>query len=73
MDLVFTSVHMLQIKFFHHVGSMDAPVTESEKLIWSVLEAERPTIRFLMPLFLLSFFTFGFLGINCSFIHFFMI
>lgn len=38
-------VHMLQIKFFHKVGSMNAPVTDSEKLIWNVLEAERQTIR----------------------------
>jgi len=30
---------------------MSTPVTESEKLIWSVLEAERSTIRFLMPQF----------------------
>lgn len=37
---------MLQIKFFHKVGSMAAPVTDTEKLIWSVLEAERPTIRY---------------------------
>lgn len=37
---------MLQIKFFHKVGSMNAPVTDSEKLVWSVLEAERQTIRF---------------------------
>lgn len=38
--------HVLQIKFFHKVGSMPAPVTDNEKLIWSVLEAERPLIRF---------------------------
>ncbi|XP_054780872.1 N-terminal acetyltransferase A complex auxiliary subunit NAA15-like isoform X1 [Prosopis cineraria] len=36
--------HRCLIKFFHKVGSMDVPVTDSEKLIWSVLEAERPTI-----------------------------
>lgn len=42
---------LLQIKFFHKVGSMDAPSTASEKLIWSVLEAERPTIRFSSLLF----------------------
>ncbi|RDX81112.1 N-terminal acetyltransferase A complex auxiliary subunit NAA15, partial [Mucuna pruriens] len=35
---------MLQIKFFNKVGSMKAPVTDSEKLVWSVLEAERQTI-----------------------------
>lgn len=49
---------MLQIKFFHQLGSMSTPVTESEKLIWSVLEAERSTIRFLMP----QFFTYVFLS-----------
>ncbi|WJX48860.1 N-alpha-acetyltransferase 16, NatA auxiliary subunit [Trifolium repens] len=36
--------HRCLIKFFHQLGSMSTPVTESEKLIWSVLEAERPTI-----------------------------
>ncbi|KAJ1392141.1 N-terminal acetyltransferase A, auxiliary subunit [Sesbania bispinosa] len=36
--------HRCLIKFFHQVGSMNAPVTDSEKLIWSVLEAERSTI-----------------------------
>ncbi|KAJ7951835.1 N-alpha-acetyltransferase 16, NatA auxiliary subunit [Quillaja saponaria] len=36
--------HRCLIKFFHKVGSMNAPVTDTEKLIWSVIEAERPTI-----------------------------
>ncbi|XP_068334434.1 N-terminal acetyltransferase A complex auxiliary subunit NAA15-like [Pyrus communis] len=36
--------HRSLIKFFHKVASMPAPVTDSEKLIWSVLEAERPMI-----------------------------
>ncbi|KAM1822990.1 hypothetical protein ACFX13_025647 [Malus domestica] len=36
--------HRSLIKFFHKVGSMPAPVTDGEKLIWSVLEAERPMI-----------------------------
>ncbi|KAH7547325.1 hypothetical protein FEM48_Zijuj01G0297800 [Ziziphus jujuba var. spinosa] len=36
--------HRCLIKFFHKVDSMAAPVTDAEKLIWSVLEAERPTI-----------------------------
>uniref|UniRef100_A0A2P2MTN8 Uncharacterized protein n=1 Tax=Rhizophora mucronata TaxID=61149 RepID=A0A2P2MTN8_RHIMU len=36
--------HRCLIRFFHRVGSMIAPVTDTEKLIWSVLEAERPTI-----------------------------
>lgn len=73
--LGFILVHMLQIKFFHKVGSMNASVTDSEKLIWSVLEAERPTIRFLIKLFLLLFFPFVLLetGIYNSFIHFMII
>ncbi|KAH1048016.1 hypothetical protein J1N35_038800 [Gossypium stocksii] len=36
--------HRCLIKFFHKVGSMPAPVTDAEKLVWSVLEAERPSI-----------------------------
>lgn len=35
--------HRCLIRFFHKVGSMAAPVTDTEKLIWSVLEAERPS------------------------------
>ncbi|KAI3463358.1 hypothetical protein Pfo_020021 [Paulownia fortunei] len=35
--------HRCLIKFFHKVGSMPAPVTDAEKLIWGVLEAERST------------------------------
>lgn len=35
-----------QIRFFHKLGSMPTPVTDTEKLIWAVLEAERPTFRF---------------------------
>ncbi|XP_052182414.1 N-terminal acetyltransferase A complex auxiliary subunit NAA15-like isoform X2 [Diospyros lotus] len=35
--------HCCLIKFFHKVGAMPAPVTDTEKLIWAVLEAERPT------------------------------
>ncbi|KAK6148908.1 hypothetical protein DH2020_016433 [Rehmannia glutinosa] len=36
--------HRCLIKFFTKVGSMPAPVTDAEKLIWGVIEAERPTI-----------------------------
>ncbi|XP_012454566.1 N-terminal acetyltransferase A complex auxiliary subunit NAA15 [Gossypium raimondii] len=36
--------HRCLIKFFHKVGSMPVPVTDAEKLVWSVLEAERPSI-----------------------------
>ncbi|XP_039045865.1 N-terminal acetyltransferase A complex auxiliary subunit NAA15-like [Hibiscus syriacus] len=36
--------HRCLIKFFHKVDSMPVPVTDAEKLVWSVLEAERPFI-----------------------------
>ncbi|TYJ33926.1 hypothetical protein E1A91_A05G135300v1 [Gossypium mustelinum] len=36
--------HCCLIKFFHKVSSMSAPVSDAEKLVWSVLEAERPSI-----------------------------
>ncbi|XP_038999817.1 N-terminal acetyltransferase A complex auxiliary subunit NAA15-like [Hibiscus syriacus] len=36
--------HRCLIKFFHKVESMPAPVTDAEKLVRSVLEAERPSI-----------------------------
>ncbi|OAY36828.1 N-terminal acetyltransferase A complex auxiliary subunit NAA15 [Manihot esculenta] len=36
--------HRCLIRFFHKVGSMTAPVTDAEKLIRCVLEAERPSI-----------------------------
>ncbi|KAK3219688.1 hypothetical protein Dsin_013658 [Dipteronia sinensis] len=36
--------HRCLIRFFHKVDSMSAPVTDAEKLIWSVIEAERPAI-----------------------------
>ncbi|TKY64516.1 N-alpha-acetyltransferase 16, NatA auxiliary subunit [Spatholobus suberectus] len=44
LDAEHPDSHRCLIKFFHKVGSMNAPVTDSEKLIWSVLEAERPNI-----------------------------
>ncbi|XP_060205680.1 N-terminal acetyltransferase A complex auxiliary subunit NAA15-like isoform X2 [Lycium barbarum] len=34
--------HLCLIKFFHKVDSLPTPVTDTEKLIWGVLEAERP-------------------------------
>ncbi|XWS20344.1 hypothetical protein CRYUN_Cryun31cG0093500 [Craigia yunnanensis] len=40
--------HRCLIKFFHKVGSMPAPVTDAEKLVWTVLEAERPSISQLL-------------------------
>ncbi|OUZ99684.1 Tetratricopeptide repeat-containing domain [Macleaya cordata] len=36
--------HRCLIQFFHKVDSMAAPVTDSDKLVWSVLEAERATL-----------------------------
>ncbi|KAK8524977.1 hypothetical protein V6N13_015973 [Hibiscus sabdariffa] len=36
--------HRCLITFFHKVDLMPAPVTDAEKLVWSVLEAERPSI-----------------------------
>ncbi|XP_002517521.2 N-terminal acetyltransferase A complex auxiliary subunit NAA15 [Ricinus communis] len=36
--------HCCLLRFFHKVGLLPAPVTDNEKLIWSVLEAERPSI-----------------------------
>ncbi|OIW03837.1 hypothetical protein TanjilG_30113 [Lupinus angustifolius] len=44
LDAEHPDSHRCLIKFFHKVGSMNAPVTDSEKLIWGVLEAERQTI-----------------------------
>ncbi|MED6120077.1 N-alpha-acetyltransferase 16, NatA auxiliary subunit [Stylosanthes scabra] len=44
LDAEHPDSHRCLIKLFHIVGSMNAPVTDNEKLIWSVLEAERSTI-----------------------------
>ncbi|XP_057732571.1 N-terminal acetyltransferase A complex auxiliary subunit NAA15 [Arachis stenosperma] len=44
LDAEHPDSHRCLIKLFHKVGSMNAPVTDGEKLIWSVLEAERSTI-----------------------------
>ncbi|KAL9323139.1 hypothetical protein ACSQ67_011192 [Phaseolus vulgaris] len=44
LDAEHPDSHRCLIKFFNKVGSMNAPVTDSEKLVWSVLEAERQTI-----------------------------
>lgn len=38
-------VIFLQIKFFHTISNFSAPETDSDKLIWNVLEAERRDIR----------------------------
>ncbi|CAN1836317.1 N-terminal acetyltransferase A complex auxiliary subunit NAA15 [Linum perenne] len=39
--------HRCLIKFFHKVDSRTAPVTDADKLIWSVLEAERLSLSHL--------------------------
>ncbi|OWM78206.1 hypothetical protein CDL15_Pgr015025 [Punica granatum] len=44
LDAESPDTHRCLIKFFHGVSSMVSPVTDSEKLIWTVLEEERPTI-----------------------------
>ncbi|XP_027928732.1 N-terminal acetyltransferase A complex auxiliary subunit NAA15-like [Vigna unguiculata] len=44
LDAEHPDSHRCLIKFFNKVGSMNAPVTDSEKLVWSVLDAERQTI-----------------------------
>ncbi|GMN37279.1 hypothetical protein TIFTF001_006685 [Ficus carica] len=44
LDAEHPDTHRCLIKFFHKVDSMAAPVTDAEKLIWSVLEVERPAI-----------------------------
>ncbi|KAF1859666.1 hypothetical protein Lal_00010250 [Lupinus albus] len=44
LDAEHPDSHRCLIKFFHKVGSVNAPVTDTEKLIWGVLEAERQTI-----------------------------
>ncbi|XP_073048390.1 N-terminal acetyltransferase A complex auxiliary subunit NAA15-like [Primulina eburnea] len=43
LDADSSETHRCLIKFFHKVGSLPAPVTDTEKLIWGVLEAERPS------------------------------
>ncbi|KAJ6711584.1 N-TERMINAL ACETYLTRANSFERASE-RELATED [Salix purpurea] len=44
LDAESADSHRCLVRFFHKVGTMTAPVTDTEKLIWSVLEAERPLI-----------------------------
>ncbi|KAL3840920.1 hypothetical protein ACJIZ3_025511 [Penstemon smallii] len=43
LDADSPDTHRCLMKFFHRVGSMPSPATDTEKLIWGVLEAERPT------------------------------
>ncbi|KAG6669387.1 N-terminal acetyltransferase A complex auxiliary subunit NAA15-like [Carya illinoinensis] len=44
LDAEHPDSHRCLIKFFHKARSMATPVTDTEKLVCSVLEAERPTI-----------------------------
>ncbi|XP_030457569.1 N-terminal acetyltransferase A complex auxiliary subunit NAA15 isoform X2 [Syzygium oleosum] len=44
LDAESPDTHRCLLRFFHEVSSMAAPATDSEKLIWTVLEAERPEI-----------------------------
>ncbi|KAL5758076.1 hypothetical protein ACOSP7_020687 [Xanthoceras sorbifolium] len=44
LDAENPDTHCCLIRFFHKVDSMSAPVTDTEKLIWSVIEAERSAI-----------------------------
>lgn len=36
--------HRCLIRFFHKISTLPSPVTDSQKLIWNVLESERPNI-----------------------------
>ncbi|KAD2804477.1 hypothetical protein E3N88_37854 [Mikania micrantha] len=47
LDAENPDTHCCLIKVFHNVASMTAPTTDAEKFISNVLEAERPTYRFL--------------------------
>ncbi|CAA7403072.1 unnamed protein product [Spirodela intermedia] len=44
IDATNADSHRCLIKFFHKLSSLPAPSTEAEKLVWQVLEAERPNI-----------------------------
>ncbi|KAG5229091.1 acetyltransferase-related family protein [Salix suchowensis] len=44
LDAESADSHRCLVRFFHKVGTMTSPVTDAEKLVWSVLEAERPLI-----------------------------
>ncbi|KAJ6394584.1 hypothetical protein OIU77_023734 [Salix suchowensis] len=44
LDAESADSHRCLVRFFHEVGTMTSPVTDAEKLVWSVLEAERPLI-----------------------------
>ncbi|KAJ0977810.1 hypothetical protein J5N97_013284 [Dioscorea zingiberensis] len=44
LDKNYPDSHRCLIRFFHKITNSAAPVTNSEKLIWRVLDAERPDI-----------------------------
>ncbi|CAI9114074.1 OLC1v1014696C2 [Oldenlandia corymbosa var. corymbosa] len=43
LDSGHPDTHCCLVKFFKTVGSLPAPVKDAEKVVWSVLEAERPS------------------------------
>ncbi|KAD6794662.1 hypothetical protein E3N88_05558 [Mikania micrantha] len=48
LDAENPDTHCCLVKFFHNVASRSAPTTDAEKLVSSVLEAERPTFSQLL-------------------------
>ncbi|KAL9244661.1 hypothetical protein vseg_018417 [Gypsophila vaccaria] len=44
LDAENPDTHRCLIQFFNKVNSMPAPVLDAERLVWNVLEAERPSI-----------------------------
>ncbi|GAB4842023.1 N-alpha-acetyltransferase 16, NatA auxiliary subunit [Ancistrocladus abbreviatus] len=44
LDLESPDSHRCLIRFFNKVSSMPSPVTDAERLVWNVLEAERSSI-----------------------------
>ncbi|XP_074275958.1 N-terminal acetyltransferase A complex auxiliary subunit NAA15 [Silene latifolia] len=44
LDAENPDTHRCLIRFFNKVSSMPAPVSDAERLVWNVLEAERPAI-----------------------------
>ncbi|GAB4850150.1 N-alpha-acetyltransferase 16, NatA auxiliary subunit [Ancistrocladus abbreviatus] len=46
LDMESPDSHHCLVKFFNKVSSMPSRVTDAERLVWSVLEAERPSILY---------------------------
>ncbi|KAL8171710.1 hypothetical protein V2J09_023514, partial [Rumex salicifolius] len=44
LDAESPDTHCCLVRFFHKVHSMPAPVSDTERLIWNFLDAERPSI-----------------------------